>query len=112
MFIERPIAGTPVEGKGDANDTSYSITIDLDAIGAEGFLKRYPAVKIMFIMDTHCLESGFFVYKGEDPVSYVGCSFFEVGPSYRPAPPHIPYSLIDPQGLLPRWCLQIPLKHG
>ena len=46
---------------------------------AGDFLDRHPMVKIVVIIDTHCLEeTGAFIYQGSSPESYKGCGMDEV----------------------------------
>ena len=37
------------------------------------FLKEYLAVKIVIIIDTHCLNNGAFIYQGNSLMTYVAC---------------------------------------
>jgi hypothetical protein len=52
---------------------------------AATFLAQYSYAKIIFIVDTHCLDNGFFVYKGESAANYQDCSLLEVSAYF---PPH------------------------
>jgi hypothetical protein len=78
----------------------------LDEVAA--FLEHYKSAKIIVIIDTHCLDGGFFVYKGTSPATYEGCSLEEVI--------ILPILLLvfntnastDTQGLCPTKCLQVP----
>jgi hypothetical protein len=45
---------------------------------ATAFLDRYKSAKIVVIVDTHCLEGGFFVYTGSSPADYLACGLEEV----------------------------------
>jgi hypothetical protein len=45
---------------------------------AVNFMKDYVTAKIIVIVQTHCLESGAFVRKGDSPATYQGCSLLEV----------------------------------
>jgi len=77
--MECPLNGVPVAGPDDRNDRHYRTTRDRTA--AESFLNRHPTAKILFIVDTHSLENGFFIYAGDSPQDYLACSLLEVGSS-------------------------------
>ena len=79
MLVEQPLDGTPaVNPMNSAHDSLYEATQDLSV--PETFLKSHPTAKIVFIVDTHSLDNGSFVFKGEDAVSYEACSLYEVDP--------------------------------
>ena len=42
------------------------------------FLNDWEAAKIVVILETHCLENGRFVWKGDKPENYSACSLEEV----------------------------------
>jgi len=79
MLVERPLDGTPQPGPSDANDHLFPNSVDPDAGDAKRFMVRHPSAKVVFIVNTHCLPSGFFIWKGDGPESYEGCSLLEVG---------------------------------
>lgn len=82
MLVERPLSGGP---SNDApSDTIYkraSTSVVPDV--AEEFLKKRKTAKILFIVDTHCLENGCFVYEGDSPTEYRACTLFDVGTSWH-----------------------------
>ena len=79
MLVEQPLDGTPaVDPMNSANDSLYEVTQDLPV--PETFLEFHLTAKIMFIVDTHSLDNGSFVFKGEDAVSYEACLLYEVDP--------------------------------
>jgi len=78
MLVDRPLNGLPQEGPDDVNDYLFSTTMDPDAARAEAFLKTHPMAKIIFIVDTHCLENGYLVWTGDRPETYQGCTLLEV----------------------------------
>lgn len=90
MLVEHPLGGAPQKDLGDVNDTHYSTTTDHNALSARGFLKEHPTAKIVFIVDTHCVESGYFIYEGDTPATYRACSLYEVSPTYIRLSLHIP----------------------
>jgi len=83
MLVERPLNATP-RGRGarstNVNDQHYKATTDLSV--AEAFLEKHSTAKIVFIVDTHCLDNGYFVYKGASPKTYEACSLLEVSMLY------------------------------
>lgn len=44
----------------------------------DNFMTHYPTAKIVIVIETHCLENGCFVWKGESPTTYEACSLLEV----------------------------------
>ena len=66
------------------NDQHYESTTDLSI--AERFLKTHGTAKIIFIVDTHCLDNGYFVYTGANPETYKACSLIEVSVLYNRSP--------------------------
>jgi hypothetical protein len=42
------------------------------------FMKQWVTAKIIVIIQTHCLEGGAFVWRGDSPATYEGCSLLEV----------------------------------
>lgn len=42
------------------------------------FLKRNKTAKIIYIIDTHSMDNGFFAYTGDSPKDYMACSLEEV----------------------------------
>lgn len=44
----------------------------------KSFLETYSAAKIVIIIETHCIENGRFVWKGESPTTYEACPLIEV----------------------------------
>ena len=83
MLVERPLNGTQKEGPNDANDPLYQTTASPTA--AVEFLKAHPTAKIIFIVDTHSADNGYFLYAGDSPKTYEACSLLEVSP-----PPILP----------------------
>ena len=45
---------------------------------AETFLEEFPTAKIVVIIDSHCLENGFFVWNGDTKSSYQACPLLAV----------------------------------
>jgi len=79
MFVERSVDGTPL----DPNDDLFKMSKDTSL--AEHFLNAHPMAKIVVIVDTHCLENGFFVWTGNSEDEYRACSLLEVSTrSYLP----------------------------
>ena len=97
MLIERSLTSTQ-----DPNESPFQKS--KDPSHAEKFLMTYPMVKIIVIVDTHCLENGYFVWTGDSPEDYRACSLLEVsnillpGPSCRPTPFHRSYVTVPPKG--------------
>jgi len=106
--MERPLDGVPVAGPDDRNDRHYQTTMDRTAV--EAFLRMHPTAKILFIVDTHSLENGYFIYAGDSPQNYLACSLLEAGSPSHVAIPHISQFSTDFTGLLPSWGIQISLQ--
>lgn len=45
---------------------------------AEKFFTEFPQAKIVFVIDTHSLEDGRFLFRGHDPITYESCYLEEV----------------------------------
>lgn len=83
MFVERPLNGTPEPGPTDVNDDHFETTTDPTA--AKSFLKEHKTAKIVFIIDTHSLDNGYFLYAGDTPNTYDGCQLIEASIPCNPA---------------------------
>ena len=46
------------------------------------FLTKWESAKIVVVVETHCLESGVLIWKGNEPANYETCSLFEVSMCY------------------------------
>jgi hypothetical protein len=77
------VCGPARQEYGDNDDEDIVTTTSSDA--AESFLKEHPAAKIVIVIDTHCLTTGSFVWKGNRPENYEACSLFEVSATLRSA---------------------------
>jgi len=75
MYVEHTLGLTEPKAD-DLGDDNYDVSDERDA--AIEFLKARPTAKILVIIDTHCLENGYFTYVGDDAVSLQGCSLLEV----------------------------------
>lgn len=42
------------------------------------FLRDWDTAKIVFVLETHCIESGKFIWTGDGPASYESCWLKEV----------------------------------
>jgi phosphoribosylpyrophosphate synthetase len=60
----------------DNDDDNTATTTTSEA--AESFLKEHPAAKIVIVIDTHCITTGSFVWRGDSPETYEVCTLFEV----------------------------------
>jgi len=91
MLMECSLNATPATTDStNVNDHHYKSTADLSV--AEAFLKQHSTAKIVFIVNTHCLPDGFFVYLGDSPDTYKSCSLLEVSLPHashplKPQPP-------------------------
>ena len=74
--------------KSAAEDNSYgdgkSTVVTQSPKSAEVFLREHPSAKIIVIIDTHCLNNGFFVWKGTSAANYAACSLAEVHSAHHP----------------------------
>ena len=64
-------------GSMDEVDETHEELMD-PAVQARDFLAKNPMAKILVVLDTHSMENGSFVWKGNTPPSYEGCSLQEV----------------------------------
>ena len=85
MLVEQPLNVTSEGGQSDLNNDHYNTNED-PTLTVE-FLKKHITAKILFIVDTHSLDNGHFVYAGDLPMTYKACSLLEVGPSFHHALP-------------------------
>lgn len=74
--MERPLNGKPKPSQSDANDKRFKTTTNLSAVLR--FLNKHEWAKILIIVNTHSLENGCFVYKGDRPQDFEACSLLEV----------------------------------
>lgn len=79
--------GAAADAKASGNNSNSSPTNEVDetqeelmdpTVQARDFLAKNPLAKILVVLDTHSLENGSFVWKGNAPPSYEGCSLLEV----------------------------------
>lgn len=70
---QTPVA-TVQKGKGKKKSSA-----DDEAVGEVlEFLTKWESAKIVVVVETHCLDTGVFVWKGDEPANYQTCSFLEV----------------------------------
>lgn len=93
-----------------ADDEGYRadniITTDTSE-AAEDFLQEHLMAKIVVVIDTHCLENGFLLWRGTTADDYKACTLLEVSTMDH----HISRAniSIDLEGLHPVRGLSIPL---
>lgn len=80
MHVETSLSDAQDEDPGENNEL-YEVTNDTEA--AEGVLNAHHTAKIDIVIDTHCIEHGFFIYKGDSPENYAACSLLEVSVLYN-----------------------------
>jgi hypothetical protein len=68
--LSRPRKSKKGKGKEAAATTTTTV---------EEFLTKHRTAKIVVVIDTHCMDNGYFVYTGESPEQYQACSLKEVG---------------------------------
>lgn len=76
MRIDTSLEGYKRGAHGFGGSDMQELKDPLNKVAA--FLERYTSAKIIVIIDTHCLDGGFFAYKGSSPATYQGCSLEEV----------------------------------
>ena len=102
--MERSVDGTPI----DDNDSRYFKSKDTSL--AERFLQHHSTVKIVVIVDTHCVENGYFAWNKNGGGDYESCSLFEVSSSTLSFSPfRTLMTSIDPPRLYSPWRLQISI---
>jgi len=57
---------------------SVETRVTQDITDVTEFMGRFPAAKIVVVLDTHSLDNGYFAWKGSSPSTYEGCSLQEV----------------------------------
>lgn len=72
MLVERAVDCT---GSG-ANDEHFKKSKDKSI--PEKFLKKHKTAKIIVVLDTHCIDNGFFVWSGTSEDNYRACRLLEV----------------------------------
>lgn len=68
---ETPVAKKQ-KSKGKSCDDNEPVKEVID------FLTTWKSAKIVVVVETHCLETGVLVWRGDEPVNYETCSFNEV----------------------------------
>jgi hypothetical protein len=74
--MDLPLNGTP-NVPGEPPEPAYKELKDTSK-GVANFLTKYPSARIIVVIDTHCLDNGYFVYTGTSPATYLACSLQEV----------------------------------
>jgi len=77
MYVEHVLGAEDAKANEDG-DEAFDVIDDSGA--ALRFLDTRPTARILIIIDTHCLENGYFTYIGNNPVAYETCSLLEVCP--------------------------------
>ena len=62
----------------DAKQDVFYEVMDDPIATAVKFMERNETAKIIYVIDTHSLENGFFVWTGNEPKNYEACSLDEV----------------------------------
>jgi len=103
---KQPGPRKPKRGKAKEMEKTVTATTTTPAM-AEELLERYPTAKIVVVIDTHCLDNGYFVYTGNSPETYKACSLKEAGISctMRYTISHL---LTVPSGLHPGGDSEVP----
>lgn len=78
---KRKAEGTTKKGKGKGKGKDKAVVDETWA--AEEFLKRHITAKIVVVINTHCMDSGDFVWAGHDAMTYRVCTLLDVSaPEY------------------------------
>lgn len=72
MLVERSTDGTSGLGHDGVTQPPDGPSM------AEAFVAAHPSAKLVFIIDTHCLENGHFVWTGKTPQDLSACELIEV----------------------------------
>jgi len=65
MDVALDVDAKLVTGDGDGDDVDDPMIRTKSSLAAEDFMKEFPTAKIVVVIDTHCSESGFFLWKGD-----------------------------------------------
>ena len=60
MEVALDVGNWPGDGSGDGNTV-----VTNSSRAAEQFLAEFPFARIVVVIDTHCSESGFFLWRGD-----------------------------------------------
>lgn len=72
---------------GGTEDDGYRTETTDTSKPAEEFLEKHPTAKIVVVIDTHCLENGYFVWTGDSKGELQACSLLTVSVTYRQITP-------------------------
>jgi len=110
MDIALDVAAKLPSGDDDGDDDSTITTRTSKA--AEDFMEEFPLTKIVVIIDTHCSESGFFLWRGDHKGEFETSPLLPVSEKHYLFQPPLAHTPPDPERLCPERDLQIPYRHG
>ena len=84
MLVERPLSSGP-SNDAPANSIYKRASTSTIPDVTEEFLRKQKTAKILFIINTHYLKNGCFVYQDDSPTEYKACTLFDVGTSWYQA---------------------------
>jgi len=64
MEVALDVNKTPLDNN-DNNDNDGTVTVTRSSRAAERFLADFPLARIVVVINTHCSESGFFLWTGD-----------------------------------------------
>lgn len=77
MEVALDVAAEQAANDGNIGNDDKTIRTN-SSKAAESFLEEFPYAKIVVIIDTHCLENGFFVWRGNSRKTYEACPLLAV----------------------------------
>jgi hypothetical protein len=76
MLMEVALDSSAKQAADDTDDDGDAVKTQTPE-AAEEFLAEHPTAKIVVVIDTHCLENGFFVWRGAGS-DMLACTLYEV----------------------------------
>lgn len=107
MEVALDVAATQAADAFDLQDVNTITTDTPETAGT--FLMDHPTAKIIVVIDTHCIDNGFLLWRGTTAENLLACSLSEVS-TVNYQLPSCPNTVIDPEGLHPIGSIPVSLR--